>query len=39
VHLRRSNTEPIIRIYSEAPDRASADALAREIIAKIDTLR
>lgn len=38
VHLRRSNTEPIIRIYSEAPDRASADALAREVMLKIGKL-
>ncbi len=33
VHLRKSNTEPIIRIYSEAKDEASANALAQEIIA------
>jgi len=32
VHLRRSNTEPIIRIYAEAADKASADALAQQII-------
>ena len=33
VHLRRSNTEPIIRIYSEAPTLAAAEALADEVIA------
>lgn len=33
VHLRKSNTEPIIRIYSEAPDEASAEANAEKIIA------
>lgn len=33
VHLRRSNTEPIIRVYAEAPDAASADAIAEEIVA------
>ncbi len=33
VHLRRSNTEPIIRIYSEAPTLADAQALADEVIA------
>ena len=33
VHLRRSNTEPIIRIYSEAPTEADAQALAAEVIA------
>lgn len=32
VHLRKSNTEPIIRIYSEAKDEAAADALAKEVI-------
>ncbi len=35
VHLRKSNTEPIIRIYSESRDKASADALAEKIIADI----
>ena len=32
VHLRRSNTEPIIRIYAEASTKEAADALAQEII-------
>lgn len=32
VHLRKSNTEPIIRIYSEAPTRERAEALAQEVI-------
>lgn len=32
VHLRRSNTEPIIRIYAEASDKEAAEALAAEII-------
>ncbi|MDR1273457.1 MAG: phosphoglucosamine mutase, partial [Odoribacteraceae bacterium] len=32
VHLRKSNTEPIIRVYSEAKDEQSADALAQQII-------
>lgn len=31
VHLRKSNTEPIIRIYSEAHTMAEADALADDI--------
>lgn len=35
VHLRKSNTEPIIRIYSESQDKASAEALAEKIISKI----
>lgn len=32
VHLRRSNTEPIIRIYAEAATQEAADALAGKII-------
>lgn len=32
VHLRRSNTEPIIRIYSEAPTPERAEALADKVI-------
>ena len=32
VHLRRSNTEPIIRIYAEAPTLEGAEALAQEVI-------
>ena len=31
VHLRKSNTEPIIRIYAEAPDKNRALELIREI--------
>lgn len=33
VHLRRSNTEPIIRIYAEAPTEEAAQALADEVAA------
>ena len=32
VHLRRSNTEPIIRIYAESSTKEAADALAQQII-------
>lgn len=32
VHLRRSNTEPIIRVYSEAKSMAEADAIADEVV-------
>ena len=32
VHLRRSNTEPIIRIYAEAANVEAADALAQKVI-------
>ncbi|WP_309641644.1 phosphoglucosamine mutase [Flavobacterium sp.] len=35
VHLRKSNTEPIIRIYTEAPTQAEADTLALRIIDEI----
>ena len=35
VHLRKSNTEPIIRIYTEAKSQEEADALAHKIIAEI----
>jgi len=35
VHLRKSNTEPIIRIYTESNSQANADALAERIIEEI----
>jgi phosphomannomutase len=35
VHLRRSNTEPIIRIYSEAENETTAENLAQKIISDI----
>lgn len=35
VHLRKSNTEPIIRIYSESETLATADNLANKIISDI----
>ena len=35
VHLRKSNTEPIVRIYTEAPTQNEADALADKIIIEI----
>lgn len=35
VHLRKSNTEPIIRVYSESKDLASANKLANKIIEEI----
>lgn len=35
VHLRRSNTEPIIRIYSEAESETMAENLAQKIISDI----
>ncbi|MBL7878088.1 MAG: phosphoglucosamine mutase [Cyclobacteriaceae bacterium] len=38
VHLRKSNTEPIIRIYAESKDRKQADRLAQRIIQDIQTI-
>ncbi|NDC29030.1 MAG: phosphoglucosamine mutase, partial [Crocinitomicaceae bacterium] len=38
VHLRKSNTEPIIRIYSEASDEEAANKLANRIITEIKAL-
>ncbi|MBO5960436.1 MAG: phosphoglucosamine mutase [Paludibacteraceae bacterium] len=38
VHLRKSNTEPIIRIYSEAPTKEQADAFAKATMAEIARL-
>jgi len=38
VHLRKSNTEPIIRIYAESKDEAAANALAKRIVAEIEAL-
>lgn len=35
VHLRKSNTEPIIRIYAESQNEKKADQLAQRIIADI----
>ena len=38
VHLRKSNTEPIIRIYTEAKSQEAANKLADKIIAEIQAL-
>ncbi|OUR90843.1 phosphoglucosamine mutase [Flavobacteriales bacterium 34_180_T64] len=38
VHLRKSNTEPIIRIYTEAPSQMEADKLAHKIIEEIKAI-
>ena len=32
VHLRKSNTEPIIRVYSEAPTMEEADAIGKQLM-------
>ncbi|MFY7972206.1 MAG: phosphoglucosamine mutase [Flavobacteriales bacterium] len=38
VHLRKSNTEPIIRIYSESGSKQDADALADRFVREIQEL-
>ncbi|MEF3079591.1 phosphoglucosamine mutase [Winogradskyella poriferorum] len=38
VHLRKSNTEPIIRIYTEAQSQEAADDLADRFIAEIKAI-
>jgi phosphomannomutase len=38
VHLRKSNTEPIIRIYAEADSMEKADLLAQDVIDQIKAL-
>ena len=38
VHLRKSNTEPIIRIYTEAPSQQAADELAQNILSEIQNM-
>jgi phosphomannomutase len=38
VHLRKSNTEPIVRVYSEAPSQEEADALANRFIFELKSL-
>ncbi|HXK81206.1 MAG TPA: phosphoglucosamine mutase [Bacteroidales bacterium] len=38
VHLRKSNTEPIIRIYAESTNNKNADLLAQNIIKEINIL-
>lgn len=38
VHLRKSNTEPIIRVYSEAHTKEEADQIANEVIQVIQEI-
>ena len=38
VHLRKSNTEPIIRVYTEAHTMAEADTLAKRFISEIEQI-
>ena len=38
VHLRKSNTEPIIRVYTESTSQENADTLAVRIIEEIKAI-
>lgn len=38
VHLRKSNTEPIIRIYTEAPTQNEADVLAERFVNELKVI-
>lgn len=38
VHLRKSNTEPIVRVIAESSSKEKADALAQSIIQEIEAL-
>ena len=36
VHIRKSNTEPILRIYAEAPTKGGAETLAQDVKAIVN---
>lgn len=38
VHLRKSNTEPIIRVYTEATSQEEADTLATHVINEVNSM-
>ena len=38
VHLRKSNTEPIIRVYSESNSQINSDKMAKNFISEIKNL-
>lgn len=38
VHLRKSNTEPIIRVYSESNSKINSDKMAKNFISEINNL-
>lgn len=39
VHLRKSNTEPIIRVYSEAATAAAADEIGQQVMEAVRSLK
>ena len=38
VHLRKSNTEPIIRVYSEASTKEAAEEIGRKVMDVIESM-
>ena len=38
VQIRKSNTEPIMRVYAESVDEAAADALGKRLVTEIEAL-
>lgn len=38
VHLRKSNTEPIIRVYSEAKSKEEADTIGKKIMQEVERM-
>ncbi|MEI7802109.1 MAG: hypothetical protein WCI97_05670, partial [Bacteroidota bacterium] len=38
VHMRKSNTEPIIRIYAESKNEQQANELAMKMIGEIEAI-
>jgi phosphomannomutase len=38
VHLRKSNTEPVVRVYSESSSQKKADALAQKVVEHMQRL-
>jgi phosphomannomutase len=38
VHMRKSNTEPIIRVYTEAATQEEADRLADRFLSELDAM-
>ena len=39
VHLRKSNTEPIIRVYSEAPTQEEAEAIGKKLMQVVSDMQ
>ena len=39
IHVRPSNTEPLLRVHVEAPDQDGADALRERVLAEVRRLQ